>query len=302
LLPEKGRIFFEPKHFTKYKPENIYLEPLLLNPNLMKKTIGYSPQKPSFYDKLTCMENLKFFGTLYGISKDIKRINAKILLQLVGLEESAKKKAEQLSGGMQKRLDLACSLIHDPKILVLDEPTSDLDIVLRRQLWDLIKTINKKGTTVIMSSHFLDEIKELSDRIAIIDNCKFKYVGSPKETKRKKESSLIISFETLEKKYNLIANNIKELYKKNKMEYSIKYVENKMILRISKIRDQVKETEKVMEIIRKNKQTLLEFSFEKEGILQIFEDVRKNKSHKKIIKNSIKHDKIKKIINKGWKL
>ncbi len=138
------------------------------NRDKVKSLFGFATQRPSFYDDLTVRENLEYFGEMYGIRHNVLERNIKTVLDLVGLPQQEHTLAVELSGGMQKRLDIACALVHNPKILILDEPTADLDIVLRKQMWELAKRINKNGTTIILTSHFLDEIENLCDRIAIL--------------------------------------------------------------------------------------------------------------------------------------
>ncbi|HDD70864.1 MAG TPA: ABC transporter ATP-binding protein [Candidatus Woesearchaeota archaeon] len=154
------------------------------NPDIVKDIAGFSTQHPSFYPKLTAGENLFHFGSLYGLSgiKLIKRVNS--LLSKFGLKDAKNVKASDLSGGMQKRLDIACALVHDPPILFLDEPTADLDPSLRKQFWNLIKQINAKGTTIVLASHFLAEIELLCSRIAVLHNKRIARIGRAEELKQ----------------------------------------------------------------------------------------------------------------------
>ena len=134
----------------------------------IKKQLGFAQQKNSFYPKLTVGENLLHFGQLYGLKKDVVQGNVKSLLQFTRLYEHRNKLAEELSGGMQKRLDISCSLVHKPKILLLDEPTSDLDPLLRREVLNLLQEVNRQGVTIILTSHLLDEIEEICNKVAIV--------------------------------------------------------------------------------------------------------------------------------------
>ena len=140
--------------------------------SILKRFIGYSTQTPSFYPELTIMENLLFFGEMYGVPKKIVQKNGSVLLDLLGLGKFHKKQASGLSGGMKKRLDIAAALIHNPKILFLDEPTSDLDPILRAKVWELVRKIHNQGTTIVISSHFLNELEGVCTRVAIINNGK----------------------------------------------------------------------------------------------------------------------------------
>ncbi|MFH1637811.1 MAG: ABC transporter ATP-binding protein [Candidatus Woesearchaeota archaeon] len=141
------------------------------------KTIGFASQRNSIYYDLSPKENLYYFGRMYGMKGKEIKANCEELLKLTGLWEHRKKIAMKLSGGMQKRLDLACSLIHKPKLLILDEPISGLDPVLRENMLALIQSIRNKGTSIIISSHFMQEIEPICNRIAIIRSGKLLAIG-----------------------------------------------------------------------------------------------------------------------------
>jgi len=273
LLPDSGDIVFEPKNLTK-KANGKYLQSINNDVKSLKRTIGYSAQSPSFFDKLTCEENLKFFGQLYKIPKDIRTINTKILLRLVGLEDSKKKLASNLSGGMQKRLDLACALIHDPKILVLDEPTSDLDFLLRNQMWDLIKRIKEKGTTIIMSSHFLDEIEGLCDRIIILNGTRIKFEGNPLELKQKKEADLFLKIQTREREYL----TLKEALEIKLHHGRIDIRDASLEVHIANPRNHTLEIQKILATIIEQRQTITDLQYTRAGISEIFKELHKPKT------------------------
>ncbi|MFT3952344.1 MAG: ABC transporter ATP-binding protein [Oscillospiraceae bacterium] len=138
------------------------------NLKLMKK-IGFMPQNDALYDDLTGENNLRFFGELYRFDK--KRLNERIteVLKLVDLEEDRKKYVRNYSGGMKKRLSLAAAMLHEPDVLLLDEPTVGIDPVLRRTIWNQFKDIKAAGKTIIVSTHVMDEVAEC-DKAALIYN------------------------------------------------------------------------------------------------------------------------------------
>ena len=179
--------------------------------NLIKTMFGFAAQTPSFYVKLTVKENLEHFGSLYGMSeaKRIKQIRE--LLELVGLSNARDVVAHNLSGGMQKRLDIACALIHEPKILILDEPTADLDPLLRKQMWALIQKINRKGTTVIVASHFVDEIGAFCQRIAILGNKHIRNIGTVEELVVRYAKNYELELETVNQDYSVLLKSISRL-------------------------------------------------------------------------------------------
>ena len=182
LTPEVGDILFRSEHLLEHKGAHRFSS-VFHKGMEFKRIYGFAAQTPSFYGNLTVKENLLYFGSLYDLSADALRTNTNTLLHFMELEESQDVLSSNLSGGMQRRLDIACALIHDPKILILDEPTADLDPVLRIQIWKLIKQINKKGTTIILASHHLTEIETLCNRIAILKGGKVLAMGTPAEIK-----------------------------------------------------------------------------------------------------------------------
>lgn len=177
----------------------------------IKNQIGFSTQTPSFYDKLTVKENLEYFAKLYNIRDEFIQQRISKILDLIELTGEEKTLAGELSGGMQKRLDIACSLINDPKILILDEPTADLDPLLRKHIWKLIKKINSMGKTVIVSSHFLEEIDELCTRIGLIHNKSIILSGTPTEMRNKYPYTQEIVLQLASRNYQKIALQLKGL-------------------------------------------------------------------------------------------
>lgn len=133
-----------------------------------KRWIGVAPQENLIYRSLTCAENLDFFARIYGLSHAERKVRVRSCLAAVGLTERAKSPAETLSGGMQRRLSMAIALIHQPKLVVLDEPTTGLDIEARYEVWELIRQLQTQGMTVLLTTHLLDEAERLCQRIGIL--------------------------------------------------------------------------------------------------------------------------------------
>lgn len=148
-----------------------------------KSLIGYCPQENIFYPKLTCMEQLVFIGQMYGVAKRTCVNRAKELLILLGLSDKAEERAGNLSGGMKRRLNICLALIHDPEILVLDEPEAGLDPQSRILVRDFIRNFGK-NKTVILTTHNMDEADRLAHRIAIIDYGKLLLLDTPYNLKR----------------------------------------------------------------------------------------------------------------------
>ena len=144
------------------------------NPRKIKNIIGIQLQSTMFYDKLTLREQLKMFASLYG-----QTVDADGLLAKVQLTEKAKNYVEQLSGGQKQRFAIASTLVNNPTVLFLDEPTTGLDPQARRNLWDLIKEIRDEGITIVLTTHYMDEAELLCDRLAIMDAGKIITIDTP---------------------------------------------------------------------------------------------------------------------------
>lgn len=176
-----------------YKPSNgtIYYsgKEILKNLYNLKEDFGIAIEDGSFYENLTVRENLFHFGRLYHVDNKTLKKRVEGMLYFVGLENSPHVLAKNLSLGMKKRLDIACALIHKPSVLILDEPTADLDPLLRYHLLHLIKKINAHGTTVIFTTQLMEEVEQICDKIAILSNQKIVEQGSPDLIKKKYNSS-----------------------------------------------------------------------------------------------------------------
>ena len=144
------------------------------SPNDIKKIIGVQLQTSGYYPGLNLIELINLFNGLYN-----ERINALELLDTVNLRDKAKSKFKELSGGQKQRFSIATTLINKPKIIFLDEPTTGLDPQARRNLWDLVRNIQSRGTTVIITTHYMDEAEMLCNRVAIIDSGKIIAKASP---------------------------------------------------------------------------------------------------------------------------
>jgi len=176
-----------------YKPtkRKIYYQgkDVLRNHKIVSRLFGLAIEDGSFYEKLSVKENLYHFGRLHQVKNDLLKKRVEELISLVGLEKASKTLAENLSIGMKKRLDVACSLVHSPAVLILDEPTADLDPLLRKQMLKLIKQINSHGTTIVLTTQLLEEAEEICEKVAILFNEKIIEEGEPSKIKKKYNSS-----------------------------------------------------------------------------------------------------------------
>ncbi|MGH7258731.1 MAG: ATP-binding cassette domain-containing protein [Nitrospiraceae bacterium] len=149
----------------------------------VRRSIGYVPQERAIDRFLTGREHLDLLANLYHLSPAEAATRIAHLLKLVELEQHADRPAKTYSGGMKRKLDIACGLLPDPKVLFLDEPTLGLDVQSRLRIWDYVRAMRARGITVVMTTNYLDEADQLCDRIAIIDGGRIKALGSPTELK-----------------------------------------------------------------------------------------------------------------------
>ncbi|MFX0212142.1 MAG: ABC transporter ATP-binding protein [Candidatus Hodarchaeota archaeon] len=176
----------------------------------LKRALGIIPQSLTFYDDLTVEENLWFLAKIYDIPKNEAKERIDSLITKVGLGKKRKHLARTLSGGLQRRLNLILGLIHDPKIILCDEPTPGLDPQSRVAVWDVIKDLPKQDKTVILTTHFMEEADRLSDRVAIIDQGKILVLDTPKKLKASIGEGDFVEF-TLNERDNL--NNLAQTLK-----------------------------------------------------------------------------------------
>ncbi|AEC51890.1 ABC-type transport system, ATPase component, putative multidrug transporter [Pyrococcus sp. NA2] len=179
---------------------------------LSKRTarlIGYVPQESIAYDLLTVKENLEFYADLYDAPAD--RIDELI----ERFELPPKKKAKELSGGFRRRLNLAISLLYDPKILILDEPSTGLDVSSRRKLWEFIREFKEEGKTILLTTHYMEEAEALADRVAIMNEGKVIAVGKTDELKALIGEESIIQVEGILKGVEKLREEFPKLIEKD---------------------------------------------------------------------------------------
>lgn len=151
------------------------------NKTQLKQSIGIVPQEYALYPTLTAMENLMYFGSMYGIPKVDLKQDILDHLETLGLLQFANKKIKTFSGGMKRRINLIAGILHQPKVLFLDEPTVGVDVQSRNVIIDHLKNLNQKGVTIIYTSHHLNEAEEFCSQVAIIDHGKIVCKGKPKQ-------------------------------------------------------------------------------------------------------------------------
>lgn len=151
------------------------------NRNQLKQVIGIVPQEYALYPTLSAYENLQYFGSMYGIKGETLKKSINEHLEVMGLSKFANKKIATFSGGMKRRINLIAGILHQPKILFLDEPTVGVDVQSKNVIIDYLKLLNKQGTTIVYTSHHLNEAEIFCTHVAILDNGKIIIKGIPSE-------------------------------------------------------------------------------------------------------------------------
>lgn len=161
-----------------------------------KSLIGVAPQENLLYKSLSCEENLNFYAQIYGLKREQRKQQVRESLEAVNLIDRAKSAVETLSGGMQRRLNIAVALVHQPKLVILDEPTTGLDIEARYEIWDLIKRLQSQGITILLTTHLLDEAERLCQKIGILKGGSIIAEGSLSELRRLIPAKEIVVIQT----------------------------------------------------------------------------------------------------------
>ncbi|HEX2964453.1 MAG TPA: ABC transporter ATP-binding protein [Syntrophorhabdaceae bacterium] len=168
---------------------------IIRQPESIKKIIGYMSQKFSLYDALTVEENIKFFGGVYNVAKKRRDERKEWVLEMAGITDRRDSLTKTLAGGFKQRLALGCAVLHEPSIIFLDEPTSGVDPIARRNFWALIRSMADSGTTVFVTTHYMDEA-DYCDRLALIYRGKIIAEGTPTELRSKFMTREVLEMET----------------------------------------------------------------------------------------------------------
>ncbi len=228
-----------------------------------RKKIGVAPQDNAIYPLLTCIENLLYFGSLYGVTGREAMEKAEKLLENLGMNEKKHTQARYLSGGMARRLNLACALMHDPRLIVLDEPTTGLDPSTRRKMWKTVMDItNESDTTVLLTTHYMEEAEALCKRIAFINAGQVVAEGTPEELKKLagKEMAKIKSLPGEYAKLEPIVRSIKGIENVTATEHGI-------VVEADNIATKVGE---ITKLFGKCKEKIIEFSISKPSLEDVF--------------------------------
>jgi len=161
----------------------------------MQAKVGYMSQLFTLYNDLTAIENIRFYGKVYGLSPEELAQRQKEIIEMAGLKGRENTVTSTLSGGWKQRLALGCAIVHNPKVIFLDEPTAGVDPISRREFWGLIYSMSKKGTTVLVTTHYMDEA-ELCQRVGFINLGRLVAIGTPEELKLNRMEGQVLEVES----------------------------------------------------------------------------------------------------------
>ena len=240
---------------------SIHIDGIATNdhPTACKQLIGVVPQEISLYEELSAYQNLMFWGNLYGIQKDVLKERIHATLELIGLSDRKKDLIKTYSGGMKRRINIAAALLHQPKVLFMDEPTVGIDPQSRNHIFEVIETLNKQGMTIVYTTHYMEEVERLCDRIAIIDSGKIIAQGTQTELKE-----LVPTKESIQLEYSLLSeNSLQELQKL--LPYTITADKNKI-----RIEGSVQELSNVITVSNELQLSIKDIQLNKVNLEAIF--------------------------------
>ena len=239
--------------------EIVILGNKIKNKNQIKTHIGICPQESIFWQKLTCLEQLTFMGEMYGIARKSARGRSKELLEMMGLTEKSNVLAAKLSGGMKRRLNICLALIHDPEILILDEPEVGLDPQSRILVRNFIKTL-AQAKTIILTTHNMDEADRLTDRVAIIDHGKLLLLNTPANLKKTigEGDILEIQLDTIEtEQINQVIASLSQICDQVNATGNVLIIKAKNLIElVSEITNRIKELDFKIKEIKMRENTL----------------------------------------------
>jgi ABC-2 type transport system ATP-binding protein len=170
-------------------------DPIEKNIRKVKASLGIVPQDLAIYEELSAEQNVSFFASLYGLRGSMLKKSVEEALEFVGLTERKKDKAKTFSGGMKRRLNIACAIAHKPRVIIMDEPTVGIDPQSRNHILESIKRMRDEGSTIVYTTHYMEEVEEISTRIIIIDHGKLIAEGTKEELKEQLANEKLYSIE-----------------------------------------------------------------------------------------------------------
>jgi len=233
---------------------------LIVYPEACKKIIGVVPQEIALYTNFSAYDNLFFWGRLYKIPTKILKQRIDEMLELIGLTERKNELIKNYSGGMKRRINIAAGLLHSPKILFMDEPTVGVDPQSRNRIFEIVETLNKHGVTIVYTSHYMEEIERLCNRIGIIDEGKIVAIGTKEELKKQCP---------IEEKISILFNATSE----NDLEQKVKELPFNIKLKQNLIEvacDINKDLTKIISFCNTNKLEIKDINLEKVNLENVF--------------------------------
>ncbi|MFC1768917.1 ABC transporter ATP-binding protein [Nanoarchaeota archaeon] len=256
--PDSGSVYMNNRDVSKHTDQ-------------IKRSVGFAAQEGSFYEGLTVFENLKYFGKLYGLSDAFIKTHSDQLLNSMNLIHEKKTIAKELSGGMKRRLDIACALIHNPPLLILDEPSAGLDPILRKHILELIHRINKSGRTIVVSSHLLGDVEKMSHRVGIISDGNILDVGTPTSLRAKYSRNEEIVLETFPGDYKRL---ITKLHSKRARLAYVTYRDHQLVIYTP---DAEHVLRLIMNIMKETGEHLIDVDVNRPSLSEVFEALTKKK-------------------------
>lgn len=233
-----------------------------------RSRIGYVPQDICCYQDLTAYENMRYFANIYGCPSHKAKKMIDDLLSIVNLEESKHTLCKKLSGGMQRRLNIACSLVHDPELIILDEPVANLDHHQREDIWHLLSLINKSGKTIIISSHLLHDVNRMCNKVAFIFDGRTLFYGTPDELQSNFNQNFLVHLRTTPGNYKLILSSLRPVLTIN--EHNIE--NNNLIMNITNTNYAVHQ---MVHILDSLSEYIIDIDIDKPSLDDTFEEIIK---------------------------
>lgn len=229
--------------------------------------IGFATQETCFYDDITVEANIAYFGSLYGVPRQTLWQRAKQLLRITGLSETPQMKAGHLSGGMKRRFDLVLSLLHNPSVLILDEPATGLDPKLKRTIWTTIQRINDLGVTIIVSNHLLNDLETICDEISLLHRGTIVSSASPRRLRDPFSHDYQLRIETRSGDYNELFTALQNT------GLAVENIGQQKNHAVATINDPGRTIRAVSHALNETGQDIVDISIEKPGLERLLEKV-----------------------------
>lgn len=248
-----------PKDQGSIKVDGISIEE---QPLEVKRRIGLVPQDLALYEEMSAWDNVVFFAKLYGLRGHLLKERVEEALEFVGLQDRARERPSTFSGGMKRRLNIACSITHRPKLIIMDEPTVGIDPQSRNHILESVKTLNRMGSTVIYTSHYMEEVAAISDRVAIMDQGHVIACGTQQELRERvaHEERIILTAE------GITAELVEELTIHPRVK-RVRHHENEIEIYVPSAQDELQD---ILFICSRHHATLSSLQCEEPGLETLF--------------------------------